>query len=77
MDAPISSHTFWAPFLVAVDVEHLLGIAIVIAAYDNIMIVLLPRSVRVRTIMKDMGYQPIHGHTTMHEVPTFFNFYYH
>ena len=41
------------------------------------MIVLLPCCVRVRIIVKDKGYPPIHEHTIMYEVPTFFHFHYH
>ena len=42
-----------------------------------IMIILLPRNVRVRTIVKGKGYPPMHEHTIMHEVLTFFHFHYH
>ena len=43
----------------------------------TIMIVFLPRNVHVRTIVKGKGYPPMHEHTIMHEIPTFFHFYYH
>ena len=43
----------------------------------TIMIVFLPCNVFVRTIVKGKGYPPMHEHTIMHEVPTFFHFHYH
>ena len=40
----------------------------------TIMIIFLSSNVRVGTIVKGKGYLPMHEHTIMHEVPTFFIF---
>ena len=53
---------------------------IFLLGHRNIMItiiIFLPHNICVRTIVKDKRYLPMHEHTIMHEVPTFFHFHYH